>query len=114
MKIPPHEDPRLTAYALGELDASERPAIEVLLAESPESRQFVEDIRATAKLLTDELHKEPSPGLATEHHQVIEGRLQPAKPAKKRFYLIELAVAASILVVIVGLMRPATPAARQA
>ena len=46
MKIPPHDDPRLTAYALGELDASERSAIEVLLSESPESRQFVEDIRA--------------------------------------------------------------------
>ena len=48
-EIPPHDDPRLTAYALGELDDAERSAIEVLLAESPESRQFVEDIRATAR-----------------------------------------------------------------
>src|SRR3954471_6171671 len=102
MKIPPHEDPRLTAYALGELDDSERQAIEVLMAESPESRRFVEDIRATAKLLTDELHKEPSPGLATEHRQAIEVQLQPAKPAKKPFYLVHFLAAAALLGVIIG------------
>src|SRR4051794_3929870 len=102
MRIPPHDDPRLTAYALGELDASERAAIEVLLAESPESRRFVEDIRTTAQLLTDQLHQEPSPGLASEHRRAIEVHLQPSKPAKRRFFWVELAVAASIVFILAG------------
>src|SRR3954470_8459127 len=104
MKIPPHDDPRLTAYALGELDASERSAIEVLLAESPESRQFVEDVRATAELLTAQLHREPSPGLAAEHRRAIEGRLQPAPPARRRPRWIPYALAASLVVVVPGLL----------
>ncbi len=106
MKIAPHDDPRLTAFALGELDASERSAIEVLLAESPESLQFVEDIRATAQLLTDQLHQEPSPGLAADHRQAIEGRIQPPMPAKKRFRWVKLAVAASIVFILCGLLLP--------
>src|SRR5918994_6770016 len=102
MKIPPHDDPRLTAYALGELDASERSAIEVLLAESRESRQFVEDVRASAELLTAQLHREPSPGLASEHRRAIEGRIQPTPPAKRRPRWIPYALAASLLVAMSG------------
>ena len=55
------DDPRLTAYALGELDAADRAEVEALLADSPEARRFVEEIRATARLLTEQLHQEPAP-----------------------------------------------------
>ncbi|MEQ2010039.1 MAG: zf-HC2 domain-containing protein, partial [Limisphaerales bacterium] len=49
------DDPKLTAYALGELDATERAAVEAALAHSPECRRAVEEIRALAGELTTEL-----------------------------------------------------------
>jgi Ca-activated chloride channel family protein len=54
MKLTP-DDPKLTAYALGELDATERAAVEAALARSPECRRAVDEIRALAGNLTTEL-----------------------------------------------------------
>ena len=51
-------DPRLTAYVLGELDPSERPTIEAMLETSPEGRQAVEEIRRTIGWLTEHLREE--------------------------------------------------------
>lgn len=51
-------DPRLTAYVLGELDASEQAAIEQALAQSDLCRQTVDEIRQTATLLTEQLKAE--------------------------------------------------------
>ncbi len=51
-------DPRLTAYALGELDSSERESVENLLKESDEARQAVEEIRLTVGWLARELQHE--------------------------------------------------------
>ena len=42
------DDPKLTAYALGELDAAERADIERVLAQSPELQAEVEAIAAPA------------------------------------------------------------------
>ena len=53
-----HDDPRLTAYALGELPASERALMESELANSPELRAEVELIRALSGNLSAELSKE--------------------------------------------------------
>src|SRR4051794_7362510 len=77
-------DPRLTAYALGELEGAELAEIEAMLAASPEGRRFVAETRETARLLTAQLHVEPSPGLAPEHHRAIEKTLNtnPAKGQK--------------------------------
>ena len=41
----------MTAYALGELEASERPAVEKLLAESAEARADVEQTQALVRAL---------------------------------------------------------------
>jgi|GEM_PF-5477755 len=62
MKLSP-DDPKLTAYALGELDAAERAAVEAVLAGSPEARAAVEEIRAAAGRLTSELAAEACPEL---------------------------------------------------
>ncbi len=51
-------DPRLTAYALGELDPAERAAVGAALEVSPECRQIVDEIEATAALLKHELARE--------------------------------------------------------
>ncbi len=49
------DDPRLTAYALGELpDAADRAHVEALLAASPEARAELADIRALTASLTAE------------------------------------------------------------
>ncbi|MES2695874.1 MAG: von Willebrand factor type A domain-containing protein [Verrucomicrobiota bacterium] len=42
------DDPRLTAYALGELEGDERASIEAAVRANPELRAAVEEIRATA------------------------------------------------------------------
>ena len=51
-------DPRLTAYVLGELDPSERPEIEAMLESSAEGHQVVEEIRQTIGWLSDHLRDE--------------------------------------------------------
>ncbi len=76
MNIDP-KDPRLTAYALGELESEdERIEIEGAVDGSEELTQIVTQIRQTAALMTEELQKEPSPGLAPKHQQRIESELQ--------------------------------------
>jgi len=57
--ILPPDDPRLTAYALGELDPAECAEIEALLPASPAARAAVDDIRAAAQTLTAALEREP-------------------------------------------------------
>ncbi len=47
-----HQDPRLTAYALGELSEAERAEVEALLAASPTDAQQVEETREMADLLS--------------------------------------------------------------
>ena len=76
MNIDP-KDPRLTAYALGELESeTERIEIEKALDGSEELTQIVAQIGQTAELMTEELQKEPSPGLAPRHQQRIESELE--------------------------------------
>jgi Ca-activated chloride channel family protein len=82
MKITP-DDPKLTAYALGELDQTERAALEAELEKSPELRRAVEEIRATVLLLEKKLAAEELPGLAFAQQLKIENQLkEPAgRPA---------------------------------
>ena len=61
-QLPP-EDPRLTAYALGELEGEERAAIEAALRRDPGLRAAVEQIRATAAQIEDALVTEPAPSV---------------------------------------------------
>ena len=65
-------DPRLTAYALGELDHSERAEVEALLAESAEARMALEGIRETIALLRSELTFEPALKLTCSQRESVE------------------------------------------
>lgn len=56
------DDPRLTLYALGEMEPADVPAFEALLAQDPAARAAVEEIRRTAALLGDALEHEPMAG----------------------------------------------------
>ncbi len=60
------DDPKLTAYALGELDAGDHAVVEAALRRQPELRTAVAEIRATATqleaaLATEEAAAEPAP-----------------------------------------------------
>ncbi|MDB5351904.1 MAG: uncharacterized protein JWN86_3151 [Planctomycetota bacterium] len=72
------EDPRLTAYALGELEDGEVEEMEILLSGSPEGRRFIEEVRDTARLLSDTLAGEHAPGLSPKHLKAIDFELAPA------------------------------------
>ena len=50
-----YDDPKWTAYVLGELDEVERAEVEALLESSAEARAFVEELRMASTLLKDEL-----------------------------------------------------------
>ena len=65
-------DTRLTAYALGELEGSERTEIEQLLAASPEARAELAEIQEAVGLLQTQLASEPAPELTTEQRQRLE------------------------------------------
>ncbi|HXA80312.1 MAG TPA: von Willebrand factor type A domain-containing protein [Opitutaceae bacterium] len=53
------DDPRLTAYALGELEGDERAAVEALLQTDATARAAVDEIRATARQIEAALAAEP-------------------------------------------------------
>ena len=78
MKLDPN-DPRLTAYALGELDETEQAAIEDELLHSDVARQTVEEIRAVAGLLKEELCGEPGLQLSEPQRSSIELKLRSGK-----------------------------------
>ena len=65
------DDPRLTAYALGELDHSERAEVESLLAESAEACMALEGIRETIALLRSELTFQPTLTLTCSQREIV-------------------------------------------
>ncbi|MCX6905953.1 MAG: hypothetical protein NTW03_21235 [Verrucomicrobia bacterium] len=84
------EDPKLTAYALGELPPSERAAVEAELSQSPECRQAVEEIRETATLLARELAAEPCPELRGTQQEAVLALVPKKAEAKSGGSLSEL------------------------
>ncbi len=65
------DDPRLTAYALGELDPAERAQVDAMLAESAEARTALEGICETIALLSRELTFEPALTLTTSQREFV-------------------------------------------
>ena len=98
-----HDDPRLTAYALNELDVAERAEVDALLAKDESARRAVEEIRATAGTLAAELGREPASSLTelqrTRIAAVAKSGSRP-KPVLRTFRIGPVAsiAAASLLV----------------
>jgi Ca-activated chloride channel family protein len=70
-------DPRWTAYALGEIaDEKERAEIESILERSAEMQRYVDEIRQAAGLLQRELQAEPPLHLTPAQRARIESRAQ--------------------------------------
>jgi Ca-activated chloride channel homolog len=109
MNITP-DDPKLTAYALGELDKNERAAIEAELEKSPELRLAMEAIQETALLLETQLAEEELPELAFAQQRKIEKQLkEPADHPAMSFWRILFygGVSAAAAFFIVAMFLPA-------
>jgi Ca-activated chloride channel homolog len=75
-----HDDPRLTAYALGDLTGPDVAAVEALLAADPAARELVDEIRATATLLENEMFAAPAAHLLPAQRTAVKTAAAPAKP----------------------------------
>lgn len=123
------DDPKLTAYALGELEGEERTAIEALLANSPEARQRVDEIRQTAQKLETELKKESCPVLTTKQTRTIESELVDREPNVTNrtqcdtkpwflqlipsFRLVEVIIVVGLIAVLAALFLPSLAASKR-
>jgi hypothetical protein len=76
------DDPKLTAYALGELDEADRAAVEAQLAEDEASRKFVQEVRETVAELSDVLDTEARCAKELKNFQVNE---RPSEVGYSRF-----------------------------
>jgi Ca-activated chloride channel family protein len=86
-------DPRWTAYALGELDdARDRQELESVLRQSSEAREFVDQIRHEAASLSEALRAEPCVLLSNEQRNRIASRIT----RKSRFGMRPAWIAASL------------------
>jgi Ca-activated chloride channel family protein len=99
------DDPKLTAYALGELTPAERSAVEAELQDNPACRQAVEEIRQAAGELSAKLAAEPCPALRPDQRAEIKAQLEPTNifqlPRQRWFASAGLAaIAASVMAVI--------------
>src|SRR5215471_15826930 len=81
------DNPKWTAYVLGELDARERAALESELESSEEAREFVEELRLAASMMKDRLAVHAETILTPEQQFSIQAAssASQAKPAVKRW-----------------------------
>ena len=66
-------DPKWTAYVLGELDKAESEAVERLLASSEEARALVDDLKAASLALTEAFEEAPADVLTPPLVQEVFG-----------------------------------------
>ena len=82
-------DPRLSAFVLGELDEAEAEEIRAAIEQSAELKKAVDEIEQTSRLVGDLLQKEPLPALTAEQrNRLIDEQVdkqvdEPAKPVSK-------------------------------
>jgi Ca-activated chloride channel family protein len=104
------DDPRLTAYALGEVEGNERAEIEVALAGDAELRAGVEAIRATVAQLEGALAAEPLPAVPELKKTVnVKAGARPGWGVLVRFpqaYFVVSGLAAACFMVFVMLREP--------
>ncbi len=90
-------DPRLTAYALGEMDATERAEFEQALAKDPAARAEIEAIQALGGKLRTEFAKSPAPTLTEAQRASVAKAARRHVPAT---ILVGFAAAASVMLAV--------------
>ena len=95
-------DPRLTAYALGELSGPEAKAVKDAIGNDPELLAFVEETKETAAFLSGELELEAQPRLSPEQREKLLPETKKSWFALNRWTYSGLGlVAAGIVAVLV-------------
>ena len=79
--VMPPEDPRLTAYALDELEPAERAEFERQLAESPALRAELDSLRDLTEQLAREFQGEPAPVLEEKDRVTVLAAVKEPAPA---------------------------------
>ncbi|HEV3004179.1 MAG TPA: VWA domain-containing protein [Pirellulales bacterium] len=95
------DDPRLTAYVLGELEGAELALVERELACSESCRRTVDEIRQSTGLLVAALATEPVVTLATAQRNQVERGIKHV--AREDFGLTLMMTMAGSLLVVVGI-----------
>ncbi len=72
-------DPRLTAYALGELNEAETKEIERLLASIPDAEKFVREVRDMSGLLSAKMKSEPLPAFSQLERERLKAKFSEKK-----------------------------------
>jgi len=109
-KITP-DDPRLTAYALGELEPGEHAAVEAAIKGDPAAQAFVAQIRALGNDLAAALAKEPLPVVGPKKKSETppaREAYQPRRFIRFPYYLLGGLAAACFALVFVHQQREAT------
>lgn len=102
------DDPRLTAYALGELDEAERAEVEALLRENADARGVVEEVRAAARRIEEALKGEAElwrnePAAPIDPYPVNQHKRVLSFP---RFYYLIGGLAAACFAIVVAWHQP--------
>lgn len=107
MKLDPN-DPRLTAYALGELDEQERATIDAQLTDNESARRTVDEIRQTAGVLTKELQAEECPEKSIDCRLAVEAQLLPTseKPVLFPWRLLWATAGFAAAMIVVAIFLP--------
>src|SRR5262245_7247433 len=106
------EDPKWTAYVLGELDDAERAAVELELEASEEARMLVEELRFAAQLTKTELREAvPVTPLTEQQREAIYASAETVRPrrwftSRQGFWAAGLTVATAAVVVLAVIIAP--------
>ncbi|CAN5550871.1 hypothetical protein BH10BDE1_BH10BDE1_33250 [soil metagenome] len=65
------DDPKLTAFALGELEGEEAIQMKQVIDRDPEAKKHVDEIRETASLLSEQLQQEAKPRLSVSQREEV-------------------------------------------
>ena len=104
----------LTAYALGELDAEARAAVEVMLAGSADARRDVDDVRATAARLKEAFASVPPQALTPAQRAAVEAEVARGARRPRRSWSTAAALAAGVAASVVALAVVFVPSTRWA
>jgi Ca-activated chloride channel family protein len=97
------DDPRLTAYALGELEGAEAAQVAAAVMADPSLQTVVEEIRATAGRLTDALEAEPLPKPVRPVHLEPYHTVRPARVFRFPYWKVAALAAAACFAVVLAL-----------
>jgi Ca-activated chloride channel family protein len=105
-------DPKWTAYVLGELDKADIAAVEHLLEASAEARALVDELRMSATMLEDALDEEPALRLTPAQRATVRAA---ADTRSSRWFTVLtlprnwLAASAAAAAIVIAVMLPRSP-----